>query len=107
VPASSANSFHTRRHVKRRRQSAEYREAYDLAAIEIGQIDQLIRELDDARERLGLSKADLAREIGKNPQVVRRLFSASTKNPELKTVAAIAAALGGRVTVDFSAATTR
>ena len=58
-------------------------------------------EYDAARVRLGMSKADLAREIGKNPQVVRRLFSAETRNPELKTVAAIASALGGRVRVDF------
>lgn len=98
-------SFHEKRHARRTRESAEYAAAYDKAAAEIAQVDDLIRQLDDAREKLGMSKAELAREIGKNPQVVRRLFSAETRNPELKTVAAIASALGGRVTVDFPGAT--
>ena len=50
------------------------------------------------RERAGLSKADLARAIGKEPSSVRRLFTADV-NPELKTVAAIADALGARVEI--------
>jgi ribosome-binding protein aMBF1 (putative translation factor) len=104
MASKSASSFHEKRHARRKRESAEYSHGYDQAAIEIAQVDELIRQLDEARERLGMSKAELAREIGKNPQVVRRLFSAEGRNPELKTVAAIASALGGRVTIDFPAA---
>jgi len=96
-----ASAFHKERHARNLRDSAEYRKAYEQAAHEISQVDDLIRQLDEAREVRGMSKADLAREIGKNPQVVRRLFSAETRNPELKTVAAIANVLGGRVTIDF------
>jgi ribosome-binding protein aMBF1 (putative translation factor) len=103
MAANSASSFHEERHARRARESAEYAAAYDTAGAQIAQVDDLIRQLDDARVRLGMSKADLAREIGKNPQVVRRLFSAESRNPELKTVAAIASALGGRVTLDFPA----
>ena len=49
----------------------------------------MIRQLDSMRERAGMSKADLARAIGKEPSAVRRLFTAAV-NPELKTVAAVA-----------------
>ena len=101
--ADKANSFHEQRHAHRKRESAEYAAGYAKAVAEIAQVDDLIRHLDEARVTLGMSKADLAREIGKNPQVVRRLFSSESRNPELKTVAAIASALGGRVTVDFPA----
>lgn len=45
-----------------------------------------------------MTKAELARLIGRNPSTVRRLFTAEV-NPELKTVAAIAAALGARLEV--------
>jgi ribosome-binding protein aMBF1 (putative translation factor) len=98
---TTPRSFHQSRHERRMRESAEYRTAYEQSSREVAQIDELMQHLDAARVRLGMSKADLAREIGKNPQVVRRLFSAETRNPELKTVAAIASALGGRVRVDF------
>lgn len=47
-------------------------------------------ELDRLRIDAGCSKAELARRIGKNPAVIRRLFTAKV-NPELRTVAAIAA----------------
>ena len=42
-----------------------------------------------------MTKAELAREIGKNPASVRRLYAASA-NPELRTVVAIADALDAR-----------
>jgi DNA-binding phage protein len=45
-----------------------------------------------------MSKAELARAIGKEPSSIRRFFTADV-NPELKTVAAIADALGARVEV--------
>lgn len=45
-----------------------------------------------------MTKAELARLIGRNPSTVRRLFTAEV-NPELKTVAAIASVLGARLEV--------
>ena len=57
-----------------------------------------MRQLDSLRESSGLSKAGLARLIGRNPSTVRRLFTAEV-NPELKAVAAVASALGARLEV--------
>jgi DNA-binding phage protein len=45
-----------------------------------------------------MSKAELARTIHKNPAAVRRLLTASG-NPELRTVVAIAEALGAEVQI--------
>jgi len=45
-----------------------------------------------------MSKAELARAIDKNPSAVRRLLTASG-NPELRTVVAMAQALGADVKI--------
>jgi len=45
-----------------------------------------------------MSKAELARAIGKEPSSIRRFFTADV-NPELKTVAAVADVLGAEVKV--------
>jgi Helix-turn-helix. len=45
-----------------------------------------------------MSKAELARAIGKAPSSLRRFFSADV-NPELKTVAAVADVLGAEVRI--------
>jgi DNA-binding phage protein len=45
-----------------------------------------------------MSKAELARAIGKAPSSIRRFFTADV-NPELKTVAAVADVLGAKVEV--------
>jgi transcriptional regulator with XRE-family HTH domain len=50
------------------------------------------------REQHGLSKADLAREVGKHPASIRRLLTAPA-NPELRTVVAMASALGADVRI--------
>ncbi len=55
---------------------------------------RLLQQIDAARERAGLTKADLAERIGADPSVVRRLFSSGTSNPTLKTVLEIAEVLG-------------
>lgn len=91
-------SYHDRKVARRLREDPEFREAYERARRQIEQIDRVVNALDDLRERAGLSKAELARRIGKNPASVRRLFSAGS-NPELKTLAAIADALDAEVTV--------
>ncbi|HEY8200655.1 MAG TPA: helix-turn-helix transcriptional regulator [Actinomycetota bacterium] len=90
-------SYHERRRTARLA-DPHFREEYERAQIEIRQVDEVMRSLDRLRQEVGLTKADLAREIGKNPASVRRLFT-SESNPELRTVAAMAAALGARLEV--------
>jgi DNA-binding phage protein len=72
----------------------EFRAAYEAARARIDAIDTIINQLDDARERQGLSKAELARRAGTNDAVIRRLFSAGERNPTMRTVVEIAEALG-------------
>jgi ribosome-binding protein aMBF1 (putative translation factor) len=91
-------SLHERRRSERRR-DPEYRAAYDRAAGEIQQIDEVIRALDELRVDLGMSKAELARRIDRNASSIRRLFTAQQARPELGLVAAIADALGAEVRV--------
>lgn len=91
-------SLHERRRAQRMR-DPEYREAYERAAAEIEQTDQVIRALDSLRIDLGISKAELARRIDRNASSIRRLFTASHARPELPLVAAIADALGAEVRV--------
>jgi ribosome-binding protein aMBF1 (putative translation factor) len=87
-----------RRRLAERMENPEFRREYELARAQIAQVDAIMRELDHLREEAGLPKAELARRIGKDPAAVRRLF-ASEANPELKTIAAMAAALGAEVKV--------
>jgi transcriptional regulator with XRE-family HTH domain len=79
-------------------QDEEFRQEYELARAQIEQVDAVMRQLDELRVELGLSKAQLARAIGKNPATLRRLFTAEV-NPELKTVAALASALDAEVRI--------
>ena len=53
-----------------------------------------LRGLDKARIKRGLSKAELARRIGAEPAVMRRLLSVEGQNPTLTTLMKIATALG-------------
>jgi transcriptional regulator with XRE-family HTH domain len=73
---------------------------YVAESIRIATIDQIVNELDAAREAAGLSKAGLARAISSEPATVRRLFSAGHVNPTLGTLAEVAAALGLRVVLE-------
>lgn len=91
-------SLHDRRRAERLK-DPEYREAYEQASQEIAQTDQVIRTLDALRIELGVSKAELARRIDRNPSSIRRLFTAHQARPELPLVAAIADALGAEVRV--------
>jgi ribosome-binding protein aMBF1 (putative translation factor) len=90
-------NYHKRRHAARM-QDAEFRREYELARAQIEQVDAVMRQLDELRTKVGLSKAQLARSIGKNPAALRRLFAAQV-NPELKTVAALASALDAEVRI--------
>lgn len=89
---------HDRRLARRLEEDAEFRAEFERQRREIAQIDAVVRQLDELREEAGMSKAELARAIGKEPSSIRRLFTADV-NPELKTVAAIADVLGAKVEV--------
>lgn len=99
---AKANLENTARHDKRLRrrlqEDAEFRAEFERSRREVSQIDAVVRQLDELREEAGMSKAELARAVGKAPSSIRRLFTADV-NPELKTVAAIADVLGARVQV--------
>lgn len=77
----------------------EFARAYAAESIKIATIDAMVNQLDDLRAAAGLSKAQLARAIGSNPSVVRRLLTAPSANPTLGTLAEVAAVLGMRVTL--------
>jgi DNA-binding XRE family transcriptional regulator len=77
----------------------ETRVEYDRARREIEQIDTLIRSLDALREDAGMSKAELARRIGRNPASIRRLFTAAQVRPELPLIVSIADALDAHIEI--------
>jgi DNA-binding phage protein len=86
---------HAGRHdrwLKSQLEDPEFREVFERERREIAIIDEIVNALDHRRDELGLSKADVARLIGKNAASVRRLLTAPG-NPELRTVVAIAEAL--------------
>ncbi|MEV0456780.1 helix-turn-helix transcriptional regulator [Catellatospora methionotrophica] len=79
---------------------SEFLRAYLTESVRISTVDALINALEDARESAHLNKAELARAIGAEPAVVRRLLSATSPNPTIGTLAEVAAALGLRVRLE-------
>jgi transcriptional regulator with XRE-family HTH domain len=73
---------------------------YVVESVRIATIDAVVSRLDEARDAAGLSKAGLARAIGVEPAVIRRLFANGHVNPTLGTLAEVAAALGMRVALE-------
>ena len=90
-------SFHDRR-LARRLEDPVFRAEFERQRREIAAIDGIVNQLDALRAEREMTKADLARAIGKNPAAVRRLLTASG-NPELGTVVAMAQALGAEVQI--------
>lgn len=80
-------------------QDAEARRAYEAARARIDMIDGLVRALDQAREKQGISKAELARRIGAEPAAVRRLLTTPRPNPTMATFVGAADALGLEISV--------
>lgn len=76
----------------------QFRAEYERERREIAVIDDIVNALDHLRAASGLSKAELAREIGKHPASVRRLLTAPG-NPELRTIVAIADVLDAEIKV--------
>jgi DNA-binding phage protein len=91
-------SLHDRLHAEWLK-DPEYREAYERAARQTAQIDTVINTLDALRADLGMSKAELARRVGRNASSVRRLFTASGARPELPLIVALADALDVEVRI--------
>jgi DNA-binding XRE family transcriptional regulator len=90
-------SFHSRL-LAAQMEDPEFREEYNRARAEIAQVDAVIRQLDELREEAGISKAELARRVGRNPSSIRRLFTANV-NPELLLVASIATDLNAELKI--------
>ena len=97
-PTAQDTGSYDRRLARRLREDAEFREEFERQQREIAAIDAIVHCLDELRAQHGLSKADLARAIDKNPAAVRRSLTASG-NPELRTVVAMAEALDAEVQI--------
>ena len=97
MPKRVDTSYH-KRMLASRMEDPEFRAEYERARREIDQVDSVVRQLDELREAAGLSKAELARRIGRDPSSIRRLFTAQA-NPELLLVASIAEDLDAEVRV--------
>ena len=85
----------------------EFLRAYITESLRVETIDRLVNDLDEAREQLGLSKADLARAISAEPAVIRRLLSSGQRNPTVGTLVEVAAALNLKVALVPMAASER
>ena len=88
---------------ERAARSPEYRQALEAARARIAAVDSVVRALDERRQDLGLSKAELARQAGMRPEVVRRILGAGPANPTLATVISLASAMSMDVTVSAPA----
>ena len=82
------------RYFAQRAEEPGFAEAYDEARRRIDQVDRLVLALDERREALGMTKAELARRAYIAPEAVRRLFSADSPNPTIGTLTALADSLG-------------
>jgi DNA-binding phage protein len=89
---------HDRRLARRLEEDPEFRAEFERQQREIEIVDSIINGLEDLRAEHGVTKAALARAIGKNEASVRRLLTASG-NPELRTVVALADALNAEVQI--------
>ncbi len=89
---------HHHRRVAAEMTDPEFKAEYQRARRELAQVNEVMRALDQLRGEAGWSKAELARRIGKNDSSIRRLFTAQV-NPELRTVAAMAAALDAEIRI--------
>jgi transcriptional regulator with XRE-family HTH domain len=81
----------------RRLADPEFRSHYERHRREIDAVDRIVAAIEARRVELGLTKADLARLVGRKPEAVRRLLSGNLVNPTLTTVSEMATALGMEV----------
>jgi transcriptional regulator with XRE-family HTH domain len=90
--STSTESYHDR-YLAQRLEDSEFRRAFERARAETNGVDAIVNQLDELRVEHGMSTADLAREIDKNPSSIRRLLTLDGANPELRTVVTMANAL--------------
>ncbi len=83
----------------RRLADPEFRSHYERHRREIDAVDRVVASIEARRVELGLTKADLARLVGRKPESVRRLLSGNLVNPTLTTVSEMAIALGMEMVV--------
>lgn len=95
---TSASSHHDR-YLAKRMEDPEFRREFEREVAAISAVDEVVSALDALRAEHGMTKADLAREIGKNPASVRRLLTLDGSNPELRTVVAMADALDADIRI--------
>lgn len=81
-------------------QDPEFLREYVSESVRMATIDHVVNGLSTALSATGMTKADLARAINTEPATIRRLFSSSSRNPTLGTLAEVAAALGMKVTLE-------
>ena len=74
-------------------ETPERRARYERTMRQVIATRRILQQIDEERERRGMTKTDLAHRIGATPSVVRRLFSSETSNPTLGTVVAMLDAL--------------
>lgn len=77
----------------------EFEAAYKQHRARIDAIDELMRGLDEAREKQGITKAMLARRIQAEPAAIRRIFSQATPNPQIARVVDMAHELGLEIVI--------
>jgi DNA-binding phage protein len=94
--ATQDTRYHDKRLARRLAEDSEFRAEFERQREEIAMIDTIVHQLEALRAEMGVTKAELARAVGKNPAAIRRLLTASG-NPELRTVVALAAELGAEV----------
>lgn len=77
----------------RKAQSPAFAEAFDRAQRDIEATNEFMAAIADILEERGLSKAELARRIDRDPSAVRKLFLEGA-NPTLDTALQVLHALG-------------
>ena len=62
------------------------RERYERTRRSVSSIQEVLQRVDAERQRVGLTKAELAQRIGTSPAAIRRLFTSESANPTLRTI---------------------
>ena len=61
-------------------------ERYERTHRSVSAVRHVLQLIDAERERVGLTKSELAERIGTSPAAVRRLLTSDTANPTLRTL---------------------
>jgi DNA-binding phage protein len=96
--AAQLDTGYHRRRLAGRLEDPKFRAEFERAGREIAATDGLIRRVDELRQQANVTKAGLARAIGKDPASIRRLFT-SEANPTIRTFVAMLDVLGAELTI--------